>query len=244
MGILSNFLKSYSEPPQQQAPPPATLPPQTTGSSLIKADEQASAGSSNDASVIPATSVFDRTSPATSASEIERKTLYQNPRARTIKQVSLFLAGATFLTASTLITRRAITRKFATIKPKFYTPSNFKPTDANGAVEAAEAFALATINVGSLAMMLVGGSMFALDVVDAEDLREKYKAKMGFQDNLDQTADAEIEEWVKGVLDKKDSGDYRGMTEGLTALVGVLAGKEEDKDKLDKLKEEGVDKSK
>ncbi|KAF1344843.1 hypothetical protein BDV97DRAFT_266136, partial [Delphinella strobiligena] len=121
---------------------------------------------------------------------------------RTIKQLSIYFGGATFLAASVLVTRRAISRKHVSTIPKFYTPSNYKPTDANGAVEAAEAFALATINVTSLAIMLTGGSMFALDVVNAEDLREKYKRRMGFTDNWEQGADEEIEEWVKGVLGK------------------------------------------
>lgn len=80
--------------------------------------------------------------------------------------------------------------------------------------------------------------MFALDVVNAEDLRAKYKRHMGFGDNFEQTADAEIEEWVRGVLEKKDGGDYKGVAEGLTALVGVLAGKEEDKEKLMRMQEE------
>lgn len=74
--------------------------------------------------------------------------------------------------------------------------------------------------------------MFALDVVNAEDLREKYKRRMGFTDNWEQGADEEIEEWVKGVLGKNESGDYKGVAESLTALVGALAGKEEDKERL------------
>lgn len=77
--------------------------------------------------------------------------------------------------------------------------------------------------------------MFALDVVSAEDLRRRYKAKMGFVDNAEQGADEEIEEWVRSVLGKKEEGDYKGVAEGLSALVGVLAGKEEDRERLQKM---------
>lgn len=85
--------------------------------------------------------------------------------------------------------------------------------------------------------------MFALDVVSAEDLRRRYKAKMGFVDNAEQGADEEIEEWVRGVLGKRDEGDYKGVAEGLTALVGVLAGKEEDKERLEQMRLEGREKA-
>jgi len=80
--------------------------------------------------------------------------------------------------------------------------------------------------------------MYALDVVNTADLRRKYLQRQGFLDSTGGSADDEIEEWVKSVLDKKDVGDYKGVTEGLTALVGVLAGKEEDKEKLTKMNAE------
>ena len=95
-------------------------------------------------------------------------------------------------------------------------------------------------------MMLTGGAMFALDITDMNDLRTKFKARMGFDqsDNSQANADQEIEEWVREILDKKEGEDSKSITEGLTALVGVLAGKEEDRlEKLKKMAEEaGKDK--
>lgn len=87
--------------------------------------------------------------------------------------------------------------------------------------------------------------MFAVDVVSAEDLREKFKEKRGFVSvgkEGEEGADEEIEEWVRGVLGKKEGGDYKGVAEGLTALVGVLAGKEEDKEKLARMVKEEKEK--
>lgn len=224
MGYLSSLLKSYYDGDKSQQQQQDSQSPLLTSSQTQQAQVAV-------LSSIPA---------VTPSPSLDTKDLYQNPRARLIKQLSVFVAGATFLTASTLVTRRAVLRKLAVTRPRYYTPSNFRP-EANGAVEAAEAFALATVNVGALAIMMTGGAMFALDVVNAEDLREKYKRHMGFQDNWEQTADKEIEEWVQGVLDKKENGDYKGVAEGLTALVGVLAGKEEDKDRLEKMRLEGRD---
>lgn len=122
----------------------------------------------------------------------------------------------------------------AVTKPSTFTPSNFRSKaakDTNGAIEAAEALGLATINVGSLAMVFTGGTMFALDIADMDDLRQKFRQRMGFDqsDNNDANADKEVEEWVKSILDNKEGGDNKSIAEGLTALVGVLASKEEEK---------------
>lgn len=236
MGYLSSFLKSYYQDDKPQQPSQATPVVSATPPSY----PQPNSSIAKDAPVTAVKSVSASASPISGtrsavASSLDPDGLYQNPRARTIKQLSVYFAGVGFMAASIYVTRRAVARKLAVTTPRFYTRSNHKAADANGAVEAAEAFALATINVGAFALMMTGGAMYAFDVVNAEDLRAKYKRHMGFNDNFEQTPDEDIEEWVKSVLDKKDGGDYKGVAEGLTALVGVLAGKEEDKEKLKKM---------
>jgi len=240
MGIISNLLRSYSgESTTQDAQTPAEGTPVQSGAHL-----EPHSSTSGDATTSPTnpTQLQQQqgaiTSTISKSLEVDTEALYQNPRARTIKQLSVFFAGATFLTLSVFITRRSVMRKISATKPLFYVPSNKRQPLSNGAVEAAEAFALATVNVSSLGLMLTGGAMFALDLVNTADLRRKYLQKQGFLDSKEGSADEEIEEWVKSVLDKRDSGDYKAVTEGLTALVGVLAGKEEEKEKLTKMNAE------
>ena len=83
--------------------------------------------------------------------------------------------------------------------------------------------------------------MFAFDITDSEDLRQKVRHRMGF-DRIppnEEEADKEMEELVKQFLDKKDGGDNKSIAEGLTALVGALAGKEEERlERLQKPKDE------
>ncbi|GAB7353503.1 hypothetical protein MBLNU459_g3950t1 [Dothideomycetes sp. NU459] len=220
MGILSNFLRPYAQ--DEKAANAAGQLPQPP---VVALDSQAA---NTVATPAESTSSTPPPKPATTASRagIDRS----NPRHRAVRQLTLYFAGCTFFTLSVLVTRRAVLRKLAVPRPALFTPSNARPKDANGAVEAAEALGLATINVTSLAIMLTGGTMFALDIADMDDLRTKFKHRMGFDqsDSNDLNADKEVEEWVKNILDNKQ-GDNKGIAEGLTALVGVLASREEEK---------------
>lgn len=224
MGILSNLLRSYGQ--DEKTSDSATKPPQASTPAVGNQSTNTVATSTPDSSAplsqpLPVTTV----SPA----GIDRS----NPRHRIVRQLSLYFAGCTFFTLSVLVTRRAVARRMALAKLQHFTPSNYRPKlkDTNGAVEAAEAFGLATINVASFAMVFTGGTMFALDIVDMDDLRDKFRRRMGFDqsDNSDVSADQEVEEWVKSFLDNKDGGDSKSITESLTALVGALASKEEEK---------------
>lgn len=219
MGILSNLLQKYSAEEDASKTDQTTPPTQ-------QAISQSQSQPQNGLLSIDA--------------ELQEK-MRTNPRARAVRQLSLFAAGATFFGLSMLVTRRAIARKVLATTPRQFTPSNFQPKDANGAVEAAEAFGLATLNVTSAAMMLTGGAMFAFDITDSEDLRQKVRHRMGF-DRIppnEEEADKEMEELVKQFLDKKDGGDNKSIAEGLTALVGALAGKEEERlERLQKPKDE------
>ena len=82
-------------------------------------------------------------------------------------------------------------------------------------------------------MMVTGGAMFAFDVTGVEDMREKFRRRMGFDGvGKEGEVDREVEEWVRGLLEKNEEGESKGVAESLTALVGVLAGREEDREKL------------
>lgn len=77
-------------------------------------------------------------------------------------------------------------------------------------MEALEALNIATINVVSLAMLGVGGTMYALDVNTVDDLRRLMRRGMGIDGDGDGTPgpsdrqlEQELEEWLATVLDRK-----------------------------------------
>ena len=121
-----------------------------------------------------------------------------DPR-RAIRQLGLFFAGATFLTMSTLITRRAVARKMNQALPKLFQPSHRAPMAKNeggeGQLIAVEALGLATLNVFSFAIMATGGLAWAFDVSSVEDVRRR--ARKGLygkgEGNIDEEAEREIE---------------------------------------------------
>lgn len=132
---------------------------------------------------------------------------------RSLRQFGLFAAGAAFFTAAQFTTRRAVVRRFKVPKPPFYHPSNVHYGDVNGAMDALDAFNLATVNVIGSAIMLTGGTMWALNISTLEDLRSKVRHRVGTGD--EQRSDQEIEEWLAEVLARKD------MREAVKAATGV-----------------------
>ncbi|KAB2572751.1 uncharacterized protein LTHEOB_8735 [Lasiodiplodia theobromae] len=132
---------------------------------------------------------------------------------RSLRQLGLFVAGATFFTGAQLLTRRALARRYKLPKPPFYHPSNVPYQTGSGAMDALEAFNLATVNVVSAAIMLTGGAMWATDISTLEDLRGKVKHRVGSGDA--KKSDEEIEEWIAEVLARKD------MKEAVKAATGI-----------------------
>ncbi|KAF3765092.1 hypothetical protein M406DRAFT_234654, partial [Cryphonectria parasitica EP155] len=124
---------------------------------------------------------------------------------RGAKQLGLFFAGAGFLTASALISRRAVARKMVDAYPKFYQPSHHGPRPPPRAqaekgedqLVAIEALGLATLNVFSFGVMMTGGVMFAFNISNVEDLRRKARSKLyGTNGAVDEAADQQVEEWI------------------------------------------------
>lgn len=136
---------------------------------------------------------------------------------RSLKQATLFLAGATFLTASTFLTRRIITRRHLAILPKRFTPSN-QPSTApiSGPFEALEALNLATLNVAAVGMMMVGGLGWAFDISTLEDLRRKVRGGMGIDGTgrNEKDVEEEFEEWIATVLERKAEKEKVKKVEG------------------------------
>lgn len=125
---------------------------------------------------------------------------------RSLKQLTLFLAGSTFVFFSTLITRRAVARRYIATIPRFYAPSNRPPSETvNGRLEALQALNIATINVASFMMMMVGGTLWAFDISSMDDLRRKVKQGSDVDGSNRTGGDAEEawEGWLAGTLARK-----------------------------------------
>ncbi|KAI9751890.1 MAG: Potassium channel [Chaenotheca gracillima] len=132
-----------------------------------------------------------------------------SPRAR--KQLGIFVAGASFFLFSTIITRRALFRKYKASIPGFYHPSNLPKANVHGPIEAVEALSLATINVTSAAMMLTGGALWAMDVSSLDDMRKIIRGGLGVDGSgrSETEAEEELEEWLATVLARKDDKERR-----------------------------------
>jgi hypothetical protein len=131
----------------------------------------------------------------------------RNETKRFLKQLALPAIGGAFLLLSMRLTRRStIRRRLATVPP-FYHPNNQPPVNPpNGALDAVEALQLATLNVFSVAMLLVGGGAFALDVSNIEDLRARFRASEAGEEweGQKKAAEEEFEEWLVSILARKE----------------------------------------
>ena len=133
--------------------------------------------------------------------------------------LKLFFGGMTFFAISLFITRRALRKRHLAAIPPYYTSSVYHRVDVNGAVDAFEAFNLATINVFSFSMMGTGAVMYKLGINDIEDARRIVRrayigeggaglgsaSKTGGEWNAeeDKLAEKEIEAWVVETLGLK-----------------------------------------
>lgn len=142
----------------------------------------------------------------------------EEPWRRSAKQLSLFFAGATFLTASVLVSRRAVNRKMVASYPKLFQQSHHGPRPpprgpkekGDDQLVAVEALGLATLNVMSFGVMLTGGLMFAFDISNVDELRSKARSSLyGPNGVVDEAAEQQVEDWIADVLSKRD-----GKSEG------------------------------
>ncbi|RDW61290.1 hypothetical protein BP5796_11182 [Coleophoma crateriformis] len=139
----------------------------------------------------------------TSMAPANTKPDYFSRRSR--RQLSLFAAGVGFFGLTSIITRRALVRRYKATIPKFFQPNNRPSMEFDGALEAFEALSIATINVASVGMIAAGGLLWAFDISSIEDMRKKVRTNMGTEGlRNDQDAEEEIEEWMAGILGRKD----------------------------------------
>lgn len=124
----------------------------------------------------------------------------------------LFGAGVTFFAFSVLISRRSLARRRLAMTAANFTPSSHqvqppKVPQVSPAFEAFEALNIATVNVLSVAMMGIGGTLWYLDINSIEDGRRFVRGGLGIDGTGKSEADAEeeFEEWMATVLSRKEA---------------------------------------
>ncbi|KFY35353.1 hypothetical protein V494_05986 [Pseudogymnoascus sp. VKM F-4513 (FW-928)] len=137
-----------------------------------------------------------------------------SPGLRNRRQLGLFFGGAMFFGMASMITRRSLVRRYKSIVPSFYQPSNQAAPPLNLRVEAMDALTIATANVLSVAMMCTGGMLWAFDIASMDELRAKMRGRLGTErvaGGGNSKAEKELEEWLGGVLltSKKDTKDTK-----------------------------------
>lgn len=110
---------------------------------------------------------------------------------------------------SAFITRRAIDRRYRAIRPKFFhTSHDSPPVTFNGPLEALEALSISTINVFSYGMMMLGGTCWAFDIASVQELRERTRKRLGYEEVIakEQSAGGGVmeAEWIHNTLAKED----------------------------------------
>ncbi|KAG9499835.1 hypothetical protein J7337_008297 [Fusarium musae] len=137
-----------------------------------------------------------RTSPITAA---------QQPSwDRSIRQFGLLLTGAGFLAASVAVSRRSVLRMRHDLFPKFYTSNRHQVKFDSGdrSLLAVQALGLATLNVMSFGVMLVGGISWAFDLSSIEELRQRTQAVTRRPGMVSPEDEKAMEELIEGLMGK------------------------------------------
>lgn len=168
-------------------------------------------------------------SPSQSTNALQTPPLQQNSQLQKQEQQQpirtvpnsqkILIGGLFFLSFASSVTRRALARRRLHAVPPFYSSSVYHQPPGNGALDAVEAFNIATLNVASIAMTALGGFMCALDINNVEQARVKVRTGMGISQGVPPSEEEEkqfeqdIEEWVGKMLDKKDIGEIKKKVE-------------------------------
>ncbi|GAD92374.1 hypothetical protein ANI_1_3216024 [Paecilomyces variotii No. 5] len=157
----------------------------------------------------PPPSSNDQNNEPSSSSPHSASSLALTNTSRVPTNVRILFGGLSFFLLSTVVTKRALHRRFSAMIPPYYTSSVYHKPNVNGALEALDAFSIATVNVLSLGMVGTGMTMYALDVNNPEDMRRYMRRKFNLgaddvagvgQGTTDNETDKEIEGWLQNAL--------------------------------------------
>lgn len=99
---------------------------------------------------------------------------------RSLRQLSIFAVGAVSFLAATAITRRAVYKRHLRVKPSFYAPNTNPHEHFSPLHDAAQALNLATMHCVSLATMGLGGTMWAFDIANLEEARQRLRGRLNY----------------------------------------------------------------
>ncbi|KAF4512740.1 hypothetical protein G6O67_000085 [Ophiocordyceps sinensis] len=128
-----------------------------------------------------------------------------SPLTRQLRQMGLFVAGATFLAASVAVSRRSVMRRRLESLPAFHTSNRHASAFDGGSDRiglATQALGLATLNVMSFGVLLTGGIGWGFDLCSVDELRQRTQAAIQRPGNLDPAAEKEMEDMMKSLLER------------------------------------------
>jgi hypothetical protein len=99
---------------------------------------------------------------------------------RSLRQLSIFAFGATCFLASTALTRRAVYRRHLRIKPKFWEPNTNPHEHFSPFHDAIQALNLASMNIASLGIIAVGGTMWAFDISGLREAQAALRGRLNY----------------------------------------------------------------
>lgn len=99
---------------------------------------------------------------------------------RSLRQLSVFWLGSACLLASTAITRKAVWRRQLRVKPSFYAPNTNPHEFFSPMSDALQALNMATMNCFSVGLMLVGGTMWTLDIANLKEARSILRRRLNY----------------------------------------------------------------
>ncbi|KAM3485596.1 hypothetical protein MY8738_001126 [Beauveria namnaoensis] len=225
MGFLAKLLAPHVA---GTPPPPSPSADTTTPSSSSSSSSSSSLPPQSPAATAAAAAIR---SPTPTPPEIDTSsTAHLSPLQRQAKQLSLLLLGASFLSASALITRRAVLRRQAKFVPRFFHYSHLAPGSVDSAARsslAAQALGLATLNVAAFGVLLVGGTAWGFDLCSVAELQARTRMAVrrtggggGGGGVLQEEEEREVDRMVMGLMERlgmdveemKEKGG--GRTEG------------------------------
>ncbi|KAM3436602.1 hypothetical protein NHJ13734_005018 [Beauveria thailandica] len=204
MGFLAKLLA----PHVVGTPPPASPSPSPSAHTTSPSSSSSSSPSPQSPTVAAAAAAR---SPTAATAEIDTSsTAHLSPLQRQAKQLSLFLLGASFLSASALITRRAVLRRQAEFVPRFFHYSRLAPGSVDSAARsslAAQALGLATLNVAAFGVLLVGGTAWGFDLCSVAELQARTRMAVrrstgGGGDVLREEEEREVDRMVMGLMER------------------------------------------
>ena len=121
---------------------------------------------------------------------------------RQLKQFGLFAAGAGFMAASVAISRRAVLRRRLDTLPKFYSSNRNKTVfdSSDRSLMAVQALGLATLNVMSFGVMLIGGISWAFDLSSVDELRARSQAAIRRPGIVNPEDEEQLEQMMSDLL--------------------------------------------